>query len=105
MHSCWFHRPKKAFDTVDCKILLKMEMVNYGINGTEMEGFLSCFKSRRHFYRVNGEDSETRNIELGVPQGSFLRSLLFLHSYLSRIEATASIKLNFECGFYLPYFL
>ena len=53
-------------------------MGKYGIKGIEMEWFQSYMKYRRKFCRVNGKDSETRSIEIGVVQGSCLGPLFFL---------------------------
>ena len=57
-----------AFDTVDHSILLKVD--KYAIKEIEMDWFQSYLKSHRKYYRVNGKDSKTRNIEIDVPQGS-----------------------------------
>ena len=68
---------KKAFVTVDHSILLK-KMGKYRIRGTEMSWFHSYLKFRRQLFRVNRENLETQNTEIGVPQGSCLRPHLFL---------------------------
>ena len=68
---------KKAFDTVDHKILLqKMNM--YGVTGLEHDWFTSYLKNRKQFCRVDGTSSDVRRINCGVPQGSCLGPLLFL---------------------------
>ena len=68
---------KKALDTVDHSMLLK-KMGKYDSKGIEMSWFQSCFKFCSQFCRVKGKNSETQNIEIGAPQGSFLGPFLFL---------------------------
>ena len=53
-------------------------MSKYGIKRIEMSWFQSYLKFCSQFCRVNGKNSETQNIEIGVPQGSCLGPLLFL---------------------------
>ena len=68
---------KKAFDTVDHKILLqKMNM--HGVTGLEHDWFTSYLENRKQFCRVDGTSSDVRRINCGVPQGSCLCPLLFL---------------------------
>ena len=68
---------KKAFDTVDHKILLqKMNM--YGVTGLEHDWFTSYLENRKQFCRVDGTSSDVRRINCRVPQGSCLGPLLFL---------------------------
>ena len=68
---------KKAFDTVYHSILCN-KLRHYGVFGNELLWFKSCIYNRRHFCRVNGEDSKLSPINIGVPQGSCLDPLLFL---------------------------
>ena len=68
---------KKAFDTVNHKILLtKLEM--YGIRGCSLEWFRSYFMNRRQVCAINGKLSDEKQINCGVPQGSNLGPFLFL---------------------------
>ena len=68
---------KKAFDTVDTKLLLE-KLAHYGIRNVEQRWFASYLTSRRQFCRVNGKLSSMENISRGAPQGSCLGPLLFL---------------------------
>ena len=68
---------KKAFDTVDHKIL-HSKLAIYGVQHRELSWFESYLANRKQFCRVNGVESETGDIEVGVPHGSYLGPLLFL---------------------------
>ena len=68
---------KKAFDTVDHGIL-RDKMKFYGISGMEHDWLRSYLNNRKQFYKVNGVSSDTKDIDIGVPQGSCLEPFLFL---------------------------
>ena len=65
---------KKAFDTVDHKILCQ-KLEHYGVVGKELSLYLS---SRKQYCRINGVDSNINDINIDVPQGFCLGPLLFL---------------------------
>ncbi len=68
---------KKAFDTVDHKILIdKLNL--YGIQGLALQWFISYLSERRQVCKINREFSTVAKITCGVPQGSNLGPLLFL---------------------------
>ena len=75
---------KKAFDTVDHKILLD-KLGAYGVKGTEFKWFKSYLSKRRQFCRVNGYNSKTMRVTCVIPQGSCLGPLLFT-LYLNDFE-------------------
>ena len=68
---------RKAFDTVNHKILIK-KLDHYGIRGTALHWFDSYLNDRSQYVFINGETSDRKTITCGVPQGSVLGPLLFL---------------------------
>ena len=68
---------KKAFDTVDFDILLS-KLEHYGIHNVELEWFANYLTNRKQCCEINGLRSESRDVKMGVPQGSVAGPLLFL---------------------------
>ena len=68
---------KKAFDTVDHKILLK-KLYAYGIRGVALKLLESYLSGRSQYVVYDYQQSATLSITCGVPQGSVLGPLLFI---------------------------
>ena len=68
---------KKAFDTVDHDTLIA-KLRFYGVEGVELDWFISYLSNRKQCCKVNGDVSEIPDIKCGVPQGSWLGPLIFL---------------------------
>ena len=85
---------KKAFDTVDHKILLK-KMEKYGFRGTSNIWFKNYLSEREQFVSINGAESNMQSIICGVPQGSVLGPLLFLLFINDLPNATEFLTLLF----------
>ena len=85
---------KKAFDTVNIKILLE-KLQKIGIRGTLLGILKSYFENRVQRVQANGFVSGDNGISLGVPQGSILGPLLFL-IYINDLP-----RVSDEVSFYL----
>ena len=68
---------KKAFNTVDHKILLK-SLWHYGIGGIANDWFKSYLTNRMQYVSIDGISSDLLKVNFGVLQGSVLGPLLFL---------------------------
>ena len=68
---------KKAFDTVDHKILL-LKLKRYGVGGIAFQWFQSYLQQRQKICKIAGTSSNAQTLHCGVPQGSNLGPLLFL---------------------------
>ena len=78
MHACGiFIDLQKAFDTVNHSILIN-KVNYYGIRGIGNNWFKSYLSKRSQYVSLQGFDSDIREVQHGVPQGSVLGPLLFL---------------------------
>lgn len=68
---------KKAFDTVNYKILLA-KLNAYGIRGLPLQWFRNYLTNRLQYIQSGETTSSSEEITCGVPQGSNLGPLLFL---------------------------
>ena len=68
---------KKAFDTVNHKILLS-KLNHYRIRGVANDWFKSFLANRTQYTNINGSSSNSEKVMYGVPQGSVLGLLLFI---------------------------
>ena len=83
---------KKAFDTVDHKILLH-KLDHYGFHGVINKWFSSYLEGRTQMTQIGSIISKRENISCCVPQGSLLGPLLFL-IYVNDIQESSN-KLKF----------
>ena len=68
---------KKAFDSVNHKILLK-KLEHYGVRGHAVKWFSSYLAERKQYTSVNNMNSQIDDISYEVSQGSVVGPLLFL---------------------------
>ena len=71
-------KPSKSMD-VGCIDLKKLLLEYYGINDKALTWFKPYLTDRKRFVSLNGVESNMNIISCGVPQGSVLGHLLFLH--------------------------
>ena len=79
----------RAFDVMDHDIL-QLKLNHYGFRGNFLSLLMSFIRERKYFVNINGMNSETRTVNIGVPQGSTLGPLLFL-LYVNDMENCSSI--------------
>ena len=67
----------KAFDVLNHDILYR-KLEHNGFRGKFLELLMSFISNRKHFVSMNGNTSDIKMVNIGVPQSSTLRPLLFL---------------------------
>lgn len=75
--ACIYFDLKKAFDTIDHKILL-LKLKTFGIKNNAFKFLQNYISDRKQITIVNNSSSLEMNITHGVPQGSTLGPLLFI---------------------------
>lgn len=68
---------KKAFDTVDHRILIT-KLKGAGLHPKQVQWFRSYLTNRKQYVKINCVHSELDDISCGVPQGSILGPILYL---------------------------
>ena len=68
---------RKAFDTIDHKILLE-KLDYYGIKDNDLSWFESYLSNRNQYCSIEGHESAPKINPAGIPQGSSLGPILFL---------------------------
>ena len=73
---CYFHKSKKAFNTVNHSIFLQ-KLEQYSIRGLPLQLLTSYYSDRTQYTIVNNHKLKASPVPCGVPQGSTLGLSLF----------------------------
>ena len=74
--ACFFLDLRKAFDTVNHKLLIK-KLEHYGFRGKCSDFMKSYYENRTQYVHIKGNNSSSLPVVFGVPQGSILGPLCF----------------------------
>ena len=85
-----------AFDTVNHNLLLDVLENRFGITGTARRWYASYLQPRRFRMSVGKEESQPRQLDYSVPQGSIQGAFLFVAyaSTLDEIVDSTKLELN-----------
>ena len=84
---------RKAFDMVNKDILLT-KLSTYGIRGSTNQLLRSYLNNRQQYVSIDGVNSNTSPIEMGVPQGYNMGPLLFLIFINYIVKSSTILKFN-----------
>ena len=83
---------KKAFDTVDHNILIKI-LNCYGVRGLPLKFLSSYLTNRQQYTVVHQAESSVKSVSCGVPQDSTLGPLLFL-IYINDLPNVCNLRIQ-----------
>ena len=93
--SCLFVDYKKAFETLDHKIMLQ-KLKQLGFDASSLRWVESYLGNRRHVVKCANMTSSEINVHYGVPQGSILGPLYFIiyvNDFLTKISTCNNLSI------------
>ena len=80
----------KAFDTIDHEILIRKLSISFNFSTNSLSLIRDYLTNRKQFVEIDGRNSVTREVNLGVPQVSILGSLFFI-LYINDISKASDL--------------